>query len=278
MLASHADLTLSVEGGLVAREVRAILAYSQPRRRHIILIHGYNVAERAGIRSMGRFRDLLKAAYPPLAPEIFTASWPGRQILREAHYPWTIKRARAAALPLLREIRRKFAAPGAGELVLVAHSLGCRLVLELLARLAHFPRPQGLERLSVILMAPAVPVPMADAGGALHAAQSVADELVVLHSSSDLVLSLLFGLGETLAGEGIFPEAVGLQGKPFPVSARRNMRPAGHDNYWSNAAAAEAVCQVLRVPMVAAALERPAALAPELHLGRDISAPVLPLD
>ncbi len=129
----------------------------------------------------------------------------------------------------------------------MAPSLGCRLVLETLLSFHSAGRPANLKRLIVILMAAAVPIEHFAPGGRLHPTLQVADVIVVLHSDADTVLSRFFGIGQTLAGDGRFPEAVGLRGYPRGTSWTRaqQMRAFDHSDYWKEMETAELVCRVL---------------------------------
>lgn len=277
ILAEQADVTLSVAGRVVARRIRAIEEYYRTLPRRILLIHGYNSSETQSGQAMRGFRASLAECFGPLLDETFTATWPGKGPTSALEYPWTIKYARAAGRTLFREIRTRYGAAGPGELVLVAHSLGCRVVLEALRRVARTGRPPGLQRLTVVLMAPAVPVEMVQATGTLAAALSVADDMKILHSRADLALSMPFRLGQTLAREGWFPEAVGLHGSPLESAKRQDLYPARHNHYWRSREAAVAVCRTMGVPVTAAALAGSLAIAPELPLAPAAISPELPI-
>jgi hypothetical protein len=155
---------------------------------------------------------------------------------------------------------------GTRELVVVAHSLGCRLVLEFLGCLrqeaakaagraaegggpgqpAVFAVLPGLETLIIFLMAGAVPV------GAIERRPDdvrVPRHIIVMHSAADRVLRGAFPLGQTFArGEqDWFPEAVGLRG--LPSSARwtsaEDMADYDHGDYWPMVETARVVASYL---------------------------------
>ena len=70
-----------------------------------------------------------------------------------------LQNAHDSATTLLEDIQERYPDPSAPEeLVIVAHSLGCRLVLDMLTAMGQRGRPIGLKRFVVILMAAAVPI------------------------------------------------------------------------------------------------------------------------
>ncbi len=135
------------------------------------------------------------------------------------------------------------------EVSLVGHSLGCRVVLELLA-LWTGGMPPNIRLGTVALMA-AVVVRHVDQGGQLRAAATLSDDTLVLHSEGDAVLHRAFPLGETAAGESFFPIAVGRFGGPlqtwkqhFPM-ATAAAKAYGHGSYWPGDESSHAVIAVL---------------------------------
>jgi hypothetical protein len=138
----------------------------------------------------------------------------------------------------------KFLGPGGGEceLVIVAHSLGCRLVLEALIALRKSPAWHRF-RITLILLAAAIPVQMVaghSEGG------EVLGELVttgVCYSGSDRVLDWAFRLGETRL-DSFMPEAVGLHGAPRIWKSLRGT-DLGHTQYWQSRVVATYVAERL---------------------------------
>jgi hypothetical protein len=121
-------------------------------------------------------------------------------------------------------------------------------------------------------MAAAVPTQLLDVGGKLDKSTLAADEVYILHSEKDQVLSvLIFGVGETLAGEGLFPQAMGRRGEPKSViGIRKDMAPFGHNDYWKSRATAELICSLLDIPISALARQKPITTRGILPFGRDI--------
>lgn len=244
----NADLSLRLRGSnALASAPVATLGYSSTRDRRIVLVHGYNVSELASLKTMTQLRHVLSERCPIIAPQILTLTWPGNARWYEggaAAYFAKVDVARRAGRLLydytMAEYRRD---EGPREWVIVAHSLGCRLTLEFLA---HFsPRPRQLQKIVVILMAAAVPV---EQSALIERARANADEITVLHSKDDKVLRRWFRFGQTVAGEGRWPEAIGSLGKPGvpPWSSVRSMLGYDHGDYWVGNATADAVAERLQ--------------------------------
>jgi hypothetical protein len=97
------------------------------------------------------------------------------------------------------------------EVVFIAHSLGCRVVMETLRNLVNTP----VRVLGICLMAAAVPVSTVAPGGDLRSGAQLSDKVYILYSPADRVLHWAFRPGQFRAHLGTFPEAVGRFGNPF---------------------------------------------------------------
>lgn len=261
-----ADVTLASEGEVSDRPRWATLS-ANPRDRVIFLVHGYNTKEAVAAQDFASFKRRLTRLFPPLAESIVTSAWAGRRRIGALGYMTTIPYAVATSETLLQAIDQWYEKHDTPEFVLVGHSLGCRVVMEALAAMATRPggQPQKLKRLIVILMAAAVPVFMLEQGGRLNAALEMADAVYYLHSQFDFVLSDLFPVGQTFAGEGWFPKAVGLYGEPAHLRcAPRDMQPLNHSDYWDSESVARQLCTLLNVPVLGSARRLPAAMKPPL--------------
>jgi pimeloyl-ACP methyl ester carboxylesterase len=176
-------------------------------------------------------------------------TWPGDKALYfggPAAYPWLKNVAVDTGEALFQSVMAEHAVGrGSEELIIVAHSLGCRVTLEFLERLHRAGRPARLRRVVVILMAAAVPVEM---DTLIRRAVSASDSVVVLHSSSDWALKLWFRFGQTFAGEGHMPEAIGLNGLPHDPgwAGDWQMIGFGHSDYWVSNETAEIIGLALR--------------------------------
>jgi pimeloyl-ACP methyl ester carboxylesterase len=218
--------------------VREEVGHLNGRGDLLILIHGYNNSRTDALASYGQFLGNLVKKFGTQTFQIVEFHWPGdetNKVISTLSYPNQIRPAIDSARELaffLTELQR------AGPMVinLVGHSLGCRVIVELLA---HWTGglPQGIFIGAVILMAAAVKVKAADEGGALRAAAVLTLKNPVLYSKGDPVLQWTFPLGETAAGEGFFPTAVGRTGGPpntwhVPNPMSHNGQAYEHGSYW----------------------------------------------
>ena len=242
-------------GGPVREQVREVTPpFPQGRRRVVLLIHGYNNTEDAARQSYGEFTDDLAKLGPAaraLLADIGKVYWPGDTDLGPISflsYSFEIAPAKESARRLA-DYLRTLVGPGgtATEIYLVGHSLGNRVILELLDLLAASPARLG-HIAGACLMAAAVPVDMVEEGGRLLPGATLPGKTLTLYSSDDGVLHWAFPLGETAAGEGFFPTAVGRFGQPPGVwTARRELAGDGHGDYWPDPRAAVLVARFLGI-------------------------------
>lgn len=217
------------------------------RKRVLLLVHGYNNDE-------GDARDAYEALLSDVGTLVDRAfdcvvefQWPGDSYLRKligaAEYPLQINTARQAAGLLFGALRQAAVDSNGGlRLSIVAHSLGCRLILEAISQ-ETLSVGTGPRFDLVLMMAAAVPVDLVRTGHlryGLLKGQKRADEIAVLHSQADTVLQWAFPLGQRLAWRfGIerawYREAVGRWGEPFRLD--RGVTPVStgyrHGGYWS---------------------------------------------
>ncbi|MEM7508640.1 MAG: alpha/beta hydrolase [Pseudomonadota bacterium] len=206
---------------------RPVFATGRRPGRKVLLIHGFNTTQAEAEAGYEAFQDLIERQAPRLARRICPVYWPGDSGLKGGAYPWLVERAAQAGAQLAEWMARQ-----EDELVIVAHSLGCRLTLEALVQL---PLDRG-PRIRLFLMAAAVPVGLFEDGSPMREAARRADSVDVLHSRADGVLAFWFRLGQTAApGEAaLLPEAVGLRGRPRRKLWSRTVEMPGYDHgqYW----------------------------------------------
>jgi hypothetical protein len=162
--------------------------------------------------------------------------WPGDEDIKfiaGLFYPAKMEAARNSAARLaefLVALRGPNGAPM--QIVLVAHSLGNRLSLEMITDLLAHPNRAWGRIEAFALMAAAVVVRDVDVQGRLSpAAKSVRTR--TLFSEADKVLHWAFPPGETAALEGFFPQAVGRFGNPSSMwTDRFDLQPYDHGNYF----------------------------------------------
>jgi len=137
----------------------------------------------------------------------------GKAIFSPLTYSIQIPSAVEAAQALRQYIDQT--SSGQAEITLLAHSLGCRVALELLDSYAILPGAAAPQFPVAILMAAAIPTYFFEDLVRLWRGALLPQETVVLFSASDPVLTGAFRAGQTLAREGVFPKAVGATGRPL---------------------------------------------------------------
>ncbi len=195
--------------------------------RAVLLIHGWSVPVERQAESYDPLLRLIDGRHPPAADAILTVSWSstGAYWQRVRETP-AVAEALAAFLCAEKNgfTRRQ-------ELVLIGHSMGCRVALELLAMLKA---RAFVPEIRLFLMAAAVPVTFVQTGRLAEAADAAAHS-VVYYSPEDIALGLPFRLGQTIADDGgLMPEAVGLWGRPERGvwKDRKLMVGFDHGHYW----------------------------------------------
>lgn len=199
-----------------------------PTETTIIFIHGYNNAHAEARYKYAIFRDLIHQGFGVTTP-VVEFHWPGNRrwgFLSFLSYPTEIQAARDSGQRLadwIAGLARN------ARLIAVTHSMGGRVLMEALNAL----RAQGAaDRLvGACLMAGAVRVDEV-ADGALGPLAGEPMRWRVLFSSADKVLHYAFPVGQTAAGDGVFPSAVGRAGEPL---AKWDSIPSpgyDHSYYW----------------------------------------------
>ena len=224
----------------------------------ILFVHGYNNSRSAARGSFEGFVKSLEAATGRgmLPWPVFGVQWPGDEpnsVLSAASYPFKIRVAQRAADKIFDYLTGIFG-PGGAPIILhvVAHSLGCRLTLELLEKLARGNPAANVIISSVTLMAAAVPVGKVEPDGRLRRGVEAANRVCVLHSTGDAVLHWAFPVGQTAGGDGFFPTAVGRFGGPSGIWTRDASMSAegklyGHSSYWPGVESASAAAAMMGV-------------------------------
>ena len=225
----------------------------------LLLIHGYNNSREDARASFERFvKRLEEAARRSSLPwAVFGVQWPSdekNKVHSTLAYASKIEAARESADRIFAYLRNTFGAGGAPvALHIVAHSLGCRVALEILERVAAGrPRPNVvLERL--ILMAAAVPEKWVEGRGPLREGAALTRATCVLHSTGDEVLRYAFPIGQTQGKDGFFPTAIGRFGRPAGTWLLSQRMASGahlydHSEYWPGAEAAAAAALFLGIP------------------------------
>lgn len=225
------------------------LAVARPRTV-LLLVHGFNNSPADAESSYDDFLDnlkntLLRGRIRPEAVAEF--HWPGNvamgpfRFMDTVGYPFDVPQAIGSAR-VLAEFLWSQPALRESHLVIVGHSLGCRLVLEALRRLPAALTGPLVD--FVVLMAAAVPVIYAEPGGILETPRLPRDRLLKFCSTDDWVLWLAFPAGQTVAQDGgVMPVAIGRYGEPATLGNRQPTKN-GHSEYWKDAETARAVAQI----------------------------------
>lgn len=238
------------------------------RRRLFLLVHGYNNSEAVARESFGRFMDNLRTMGPAgrgIAEDAGFVYWPGDTnlglLVSAASYPLQVGRAIRSGENLGEYLADLMGPAGTPtEIYLIGHSLGCRLILEVLETLwqRQFSAALGGRRrptvliAGVSLMAAAVPESLVGERWPGLAGIGRPQRACVLHSAYDWVLHWTFPEGETLAGEGVLPRAVGRFGEPHALwTWRRDLAPNGHGHYWADARSTTEAVRLVNGPVPA---------------------------
>jgi len=220
----------------------------------VVLVHGYNNTFDDAKTAFSAFRDRERelAQLPinrPLADNriFLEIYWPGDAdwgILSFLFYMGSLENARKTAdrlAPAFAELAK--GAPMPLEIDVVAHSMGCRLSLELIKLLVAVPNVQLTH---VVLMAGAVSTFMLEPAPDNQRLRQAYDAMLggggglakSLYSPADAVLTFAFPIGQTLASgdEGTCPTALGHEYWASPTVPgnldQYEVQGAGHSDYW----------------------------------------------
>lgn len=202
------------------------------RTEAVVLVHGYNNSFDQAHQAYNAFRDrqygFSTIVAPGLEALLIDTYWPGDWgLISSILYAVDLSTAKKAA-PLI--AAHLGSMPNVRIVHFLAHSMGCRLVLEALDILRNTPT---LTVGKVSLMAAAVPATMVAPGGQLADAIASPQSVQVLFSSADHVLHYYFPPGESSAGEGFFPTALGREPPALPSNtAKIQVAMADHSDYW----------------------------------------------
>lgn len=245
-------LRRDTRGGLMVRELLGTQKAFVPRSRVVLLVHGYNVSEPEAHAEYDDFAAGLTDLAPQLSGQVGRLLWPGDSgvpLLRPLAYPWRVASAVDCASDLARYIHERDTPEGRpAAVVLIAHSLGVRLVIEAMARLAEL-EPVETRPVTLVLMAAAVAVDTARDRVWPYVARSPRFQTVVLFSEFDKVLRFAFPIGQLLAEPRAFQlqEAVGLHGRPLHGvwTSRERMARYDHGDYWRSTIVRRLICALL---------------------------------
>jgi Alpha/beta hydrolase of unknown function (DUF900) len=228
-------------GGAVDNTVRARGRLSRlTEGRIIILVHGFNVDAKHAHKTYQDFLIRLQAQTWPTPLDSFGAfwgfHWPGdhrNRLVSLSTFPVRVEVAKSAGRELARLILEYLGSDQ--EVFFIAHSLGCRVVLETLHEIAHqrshSGQREGASVQGTFLMAAAVPYQKCGEGAIFYQMNQERPRNWVIHSVHDWVLVIPFAVGEGGHGEG-GGEAVGRHGWPLQRWSETVETDLGHGEYW----------------------------------------------
>ncbi|MEM7429598.1 MAG: alpha/beta hydrolase [Pseudomonadota bacterium] len=204
--------------------------------RRVILVHGFNTGEGTAFLNFKKFREQAQTVQEKFEEDMFGFTWLGDEkpfIRWHRYFKKNTKNAEKCAEPFARFLDQNLSyRKNNYEIILIAHSLGCYLVLETMRQLVN-RNSDHCHRIKVFFMAAAFPEDLLETGRTHNFALSQADTRLQFYSSSDTILKRLFQ-----AGHFWFVEpAAGLNGMPMnevwttpPIEARHFK----HDHYWED--------------------------------------------
>ena len=233
------------------------------RARNItLLVHGFNT-------NITRAREAYAAMAKNLPVEeretIFHLFWPGdvteSRLSSGLRYAEVPNRARDCADMMAEFMMEEFEAradhdPSTTEVRIIAHSLGCRLALELCQRLRF---AGGYKVKEVVLMAAAVPRYMAANSGRFNLGKTGGkDGTLVLHSKKDKILFAFFKTGQRYESE-YFEDIdngraalgrFGLQGLGIKKgSINEEKTEHDHSDYWTSPRVSQSIINQFKGPV-----------------------------
>lgn len=228
-------------------------------RRLILLIHGYNNSEHDARCSFAGFRRNLAGAVP--REQLWEFHWPGdhaEPFISKATYP-----VRVLSAILTGQALKAFLSQHrhADSLVIVAHSLGCRVALETAFQIAEDPAYAGPPVEHIFLMAAAVPSSLCDTPAKRFPAPLPKSREHIFYSSRDVVLAAGFAPFQSTIGVFEEGEAVGYRGLPAHRWTSRTAVCLKHGQYWESRRTSRHILATLT-------LGTPPAALPERCLGR----------
>jgi hypothetical protein len=229
----------------------------------VFLFHGYNDSFAVASASYAAFLQNFPATANPLTdkwkPAIHKCFWPGDKSwgpVSFASYALELQPAKDSAKTFAYFLESLPAPGGVLDIYFIAHSLGNRVVLELLNALQN--AKAAIQFKGFCMMAAATPVALVESNGYLFRASKLSSTRRTLFSEADTVLHFAFPLGETAALEGFFPTAIGRFGQPQSnwTAEAEMFTTAGpgykHGDYWSDANTIPQISAFFGIPTASA--------------------------
>lgn len=237
------QLRASATGGVLLESVWQIPTLDPfARREAVVLVHGYNNSFGDAATAFDAFRTRqygnCEVDIPGLEAFLVDTFWPGDAggVLQDFYYATDLATAKDAVPIIASHIGDSTRLPNLQVVHFIGHSMGCRIVLEVIKLLMVKPGPQIGK---VCLMAAAVPGIDVAPGGSLSEAMAAPQQVNVLYSVADTVLRKYFKLGQWRAyttgqtHEDYSSDALGRSPPKLPANARSILiDQADHSDYW----------------------------------------------
>jgi len=251
-MAGAKRITLSLREQDVGGGVKAVPSVSDEAalaaaQHLVLLIHGYNNDRKAAADAYAGFHARQQELDPDgrygIGRVFVEVYWPGDADWGMASflfYMGSVDHAVQSAECLARYLAERFGANGV-RIDIVAHSMGCRLGMELLRALAGANAALDIAR--IVFMAGAAPTFMLEQQRPARRLRPSYDHVLregarSLYSGADSVLAFAFPAGQSLAPgeEGWMPVALGhtfWADTTVPLNLGQEENPqAGHGDYW----------------------------------------------
>lgn len=216
-----------------------------------LFVHGFNVDRLDAINAYAKMSQRLD---PHVKESAFHIYWPGdrfeNSIFSALAFSWMLQKSIQSADLIANLFRPITHAQKPIKLRIVAHSLGCRLVLEFVHRIKQsIQQADGLGHIEfelLVLMAAAVQRYKLEPGQTFDMATHGAKTTLIFWSRKDRVLQFAFPLGMRAAEmeiTGAFKGGAVGRGRYTPRKFDHKkidniQRPNGHSDYWGDKAVA----------------------------------------
>lgn len=259
---------LSVRELSVGGDVINVVRYRglDPRKseRLLILIHGFNVTQARAAETLTGFHRRLadsSAGGARSLPPAWIFYWPGDHedpLFSAATYSDRIDTAKLAGERLGKLLTKL--SPHQ-EVILIGHSLGCRVLLQALSYVAdaHADGTPSAQVIMACLMAAAVPEGRCQGHNQPYRSDVIKPAIHVMYSRDDCVLHRFFPLGQKVKGEVMGPAVGYLGGPPERWTEPRRETGLGHGDYLTAPESAAAVAKMIdpTLPQTLAARKLP---------------------
>jgi hypothetical protein len=215
----------------------------------VLLIHGYNNNQQEASDAYNNFVTHLKGTDRTVTANLIGVYWPGSNWEGALYYMQALGQVKKVAPVLANGLYQIGKAKNYLKVNIVTHSLGGRLALETIKQILALkqadPNPPALVIGKISMMAAAVPVAYLEDSTELQATLPAFNATQSLFSLQDVVLHWAFPAGQTAAGQGFFPVALGRKrwsggGQLIPQMAQVEDRGANHGDYWGMASRSKA--------------------------------------